>query len=96
MPKEGYCCTCGKVTIGDYKEKEGSNNPTTMCDECDDEIANYCCKCKTDLKKFDGRLVICKPCLNIDNKKREIIDKLKDYISEKEIAAIKKILGLTF
>lgn len=64
MSKEGYCCTCGKNTIKNYKPKINSINSSTMCDECIEETANYCCKCKTDLKKINTSMVLCEPCFN--------------------------------
>ena len=58
---ERYCCNCGV-----YKEgKTSGDNPTTMCDKCVDEKANYCIRCRTDLSMSDKSICLCEQCHQI-------------------------------
>ena len=58
---ERYCCTCGV-----YKEgKTSGDNPTTMCENCVDEKANHCIRCRADLSMLGQTICLCNPCQNI-------------------------------
>lgn len=95
MPKEGFCCTCGKTTLGFYKPKNDGKNPTTMCDECTEEESNYCCKCRTDLKANndnDNDTLICQICMKKLREKENLIYKLEKILSPTLIDEIKKYL----
>ena len=62
FPYEPYCCTCGKNQVIDKPRK--SDNASTMCDDCVDEIVNYCCKCGHDLRRYTPKKTIslCSDC----------------------------------
>lgn len=54
---EVFCCTCG---IHKQGNTSGDMNPTTMCANCVDEKANFCCKCGIPLTKQS--MALCRLC----------------------------------
>lgn len=92
MPKEGFCCTCGKVTTGDYILKPDSDNPSTMCDECTEEVGNFCCKCKLDMKSLNTSMTICSSCMGNEKIKTDAIADLEKVVDEDKMNKIKEIL----
>ena len=95
MSKEGFCCNCGKTTIGYYKAKDNGLNPTTMCDECTEETGNYCCRCRINLKEYEPEnngCAICKICMHSVETKSSFIDKLSDCLHDNLIKKLKEYM----